>query len=88
MVVITQGVDPTIVFVSGDDTAYPIVVICTEMLVDTNGAGNASVGGYTSCLVQEKSVAFCCAPSAYAASFIVQQSGCTFPPQPDFTYSA
>ena len=88
MVVITQGADPTIVCVGGEVTEYPIIALSKEKLVDTNGAGDAYVGGFLSGLVQEKGVAYCCAAGAYAASVIVQQSGCTFPPKPDFSYSA
>ena len=54
-------------------------------LVDTNGTGDAYVAGFSSGLVQVKSVTQCCAAGACAASVIVQQSGCTFPPKPDFT---
>merc|ERR1712136_82846 len=77
MVVITQGADPTIVCVGGEVTEYPIIALPKEKLVDTNGAGDAYVGGFLPGLVQEKSVAFCCSAGAYAASVIVQQSGCT-----------
>merc|ERR1712012_781699 len=79
MVVITQGADPTIVCVGGEVTEYP---------TSRFPRSDAYVGGFLSGLVQEKSVAFCCSAGAYAASVIVQQSGCTFPPKPDFTYSA
>ena len=63
-VMIMQGADLTIVSVGGDVTEYP---------------GDAYVGGLLSGLVQEESVAYCCSAVAYAASVIVQQSGCTFP---------
>merc|ERR1712113_658957 len=55
-------------------------------LVDTNGAGDAYVGGFLSGLVHEKDMHYCCQAGAYAASVIVQRSGCTFPEKPRFTY--
>merc|ERR1712065_109738 len=61
MVVITQGADPTIVCVGGEVTEYPIIALPKEKLVDTNGAGDAYVGGFLSGLVQEKNMACCCA---------------------------
>jgi len=83
-VVITQGADPTIVCVGGVVTEYPVIALPKEKLVDTNGAGDAYVGGFLSGLVQGKDVAYCCSAGAYAASVIVQRSGCTFPPEPTF----
>merc|ERR1712048_770267 len=44
-VVITQGKDPTIVAINGHVTEYPILALPKEKLVDTNGAGDAYVGG-------------------------------------------
>jgi len=52
-VVITQGADPTIVAVSGKATEYPIIKLEKSQLVDTNGAGDAYVGGFLAKLVQE-----------------------------------
>jgi bifunctional ADP-heptose synthase (sugar kinase/adenylyltransferase) len=85
-VVITQGCDPTIVCVNGEITQYPILKLSPKKLVDTNGAGDAYVGGFLSGLVQGKDMHYCCQAGAYAASIIVQRSGCTFPAKPSFTY--
>ena len=87
-IVVTQGADPTIVCVGGEVTEYPIIALPKEKLVVTNGARDTYVGGFLSGLVQEKSVAHCCAAGTYATSVIVQRSGGTFPPKPDFTFSA
>jgi adenosine kinase len=54
-------------------------------LVDTNGAGDAFVGGYISQLVQGADVAKCCAAGNYAANKIIQESGCKCPGVPSFT---
>jgi len=83
-VVITQGCDPTIVAINGHVTEYPVLTLPKEKLVDTNGAGDAYVGGFLAGLVKGKSIEECCKAGAYAAAEIVQRSGCTFPPRPDF----
>jgi adenosine kinase len=83
-VVITQGRLPTVVCVNGELTEYPIMEIAADKVVDTNGAGDAYVGGFLSGLVKGQSVADCCKAGAYSAGVIVQRSGCTYPEKPDF----
>lgn len=45
-VVITQGSSDTIVVKEGVVTSYPVELLPKEKLVDTNGAGDAFVGGF------------------------------------------
>merc|ERR1711976_657476 len=85
-VVITQGADPTIVCTNGQCTEHPILALPKEKLVDTNGAGDSYVGGFLAGLVKRLPAAECCKAGAYAASVIVQQSGCTFPAKPEYTF--
>jgi adenosine kinase len=85
-VVITQGADPTIVAIKGRVTKYPIIKLDKAQLVDTNGAGDAYVGGFLAGLAKGKDIAACCLAGAYAASVIVQNSGCTYPAKPDFSF--
>lgn len=63
---------------------YQIPVITTpkEKLVDTNGAGDAFVGGFLSQLVAGKDVHECCRAGNFAAHIVIQRSGCTFPEKP------
>jgi adenosine kinase len=77
-VVITQGSDPTLVAHFGKVAEYPIIKLEKEQLVDTNGAGDAYVGGFLAKLVQNCSMDVCARAGAKAASVIVQRSGCTF----------
>merc|ERR1712007_56150 len=77
-VVITQGSDDTIVCIRGIISKYPVLKVPQEKLVDTNGAGDSYVGGFLAALSKGKSMSECCAAGAYAASVIVQRSGCTF----------
>merc|ERR1712137_251592 len=85
-VVITQGADPTIVAINGQVTEHAINPLPKEKLVDTNGAGDAYVGGFLAALSKGLSVAECCKAGAYSASVIVQNSGCTYPAAPDYKF--
>lgn len=85
-VVITQGSDPTIVAVNGHVTMHPIIPLAKEKLIDTNGAGDAFVGGFLAALSKGLPIAACCSAGAYAASVIVQHSGCTYPSKPEYVW--
>ncbi|MED6126973.1 Adenylate kinase 2 [Stylosanthes scabra] len=82
--VITQGADPVCVAEDGKVQLFPVILLPKEKLVDTNGAGDAFVGGFLSQLVQEKPIAECVKAGCYAANVIIQRSGCTYPEKPDF----
>jgi fructose-1-phosphate kinase PfkB-like protein len=47
-------------------------------------AGDSFVGGFLSQLVVGKGVAECVRGGTYAASIVIQHSGCTFPKKPSF----
>eukprot|EP00271_Cylindrocystis_brebissonii_P013303 TRINITY_DN33039_c0_g1_i1.p1 TRINITY_DN33039_c0_g1~~TRINITY_DN33039_c0_g1_i1.p1 ORF type:complete len:343 (-),score=74.05 TRINITY_DN33039_c0_g1_i1:302-1330(-) len=84
IVVITQGKEPTVIAQDGKVTTYPVIYLTKDQLVDTNGAGDAFVGGFLSQLVQGKDIAACVKAGNYAANVIIQRSGCTFPDKPAF----
>uniref|UniRef100_A0A3P9B6N2 Adenosine kinase n=1 Tax=Maylandia zebra TaxID=106582 RepID=A0A3P9B6N2_9CICH len=77
VVVITQGKDETI-------ETFPVVKTDPKYIVDTNGAGDAFVGGFLSELVQEQPLDQCVKAAHYAANVIIQRAGCSFPEKPDF----
>jgi len=85
-VVITQGCDPTVVAIRGVVTKFPVLALPKEKLVDTNGAGDAFVGGFLAALVKGKDIAGCCKAGAYSASVIIQHSGCTYPAKPEYSF--
>merc|ERR1719159_290580 len=85
-VVITQGKDPTVVVVDGEVSEHPIIELPKEKLKDTNGAGDSYVGGFLAGLALGKPIAECHRAAAYAASVIVQTSGCQFSGVPDFAF--
>lgn len=84
-VVITQGKEPAIVVKDGKVTEYPVIPIKEEDIVDTNGAGDAFVGGFLSQLAQGKSMDDCVRCGHYAANYMIQQSGVTLTDPPTFS---
>lgn len=85
-VVITQGDQCTYVVVGSEEVKeYPVIPIKSADIVDTNGAGDAFVGGFLSQLVQGKPIETCVSGANYAANLIIQRSGCTFPPKSSFS---
>lgn len=78
-VVITQGAEQTLVASRGHVKTYPIVPLAKEKIVDTNGAGDAYVGGFLAGLAKGKDIEGCHKAGAYAACEIIQQSGCVCP---------
>ncbi|KAL3159585.1 hypothetical protein ABBQ38_009998 [Trebouxia sp. C0009 RCD-2024] len=87
-VVITQGAEPTVVASQGKVIVVPVITLPKEKVVDTNGAGDAFVGGFLSQLVVGKDVLECCRAGNFAAHVVIQRSGCTFPEKPTgFTWA-
>ncbi|XP_059893243.1 adenosine kinase b isoform X2 [Gadus macrocephalus] len=84
VVVFTQGKDDTVATVGDKVTTFPVVDIDQSAIVDTNGAGDAFVGGFLSQLVVESPLEECIRAGHYAANVIIQRVGCTFPEKPDF----
>ncbi|KAJ8570829.1 hypothetical protein K7X08_037801 [Anisodus acutangulus] len=70
--VITQGADPVVVTENGKVKLFPVIPLPKEKLVDTNGAGDAFVGGFLAQLVQD-----CVKAGCYASNVIIQRPGCT-----------
>ena len=84
IVIFTQGCDPTIVAEGGQITEFPVSKAPHDIIKDTNGCGDAFVGGFLSQLVQGKDIKECIRCGKYAALVIIQHFGCTFPEKPDF----
>ena len=61
---------------------YPVIELAPDKLVDTNGAGDAFVGGFLSQLVAGKGIPECVRAANFAAHLIIQQSGVTLPDTP------
>lgn len=86
IVVFTQGKDDTAATIDTGEraTMFPVLDIDQNDIVDTNGAGDAFVGGFLSELVREKPLEECIRAGHYAANVIIRRAGCTFPEKPDF----
>lgn len=78
-VVITQGKDATIVAKDGAVTKYDVPAVDASEIVDTNGAGDAFVGGFLAAFIKGQDTAACCAAGNFAASTIIRTSGTALP---------
>ncbi|XP_054007860.1 uncharacterized protein LOC128891919 isoform X1 [Hylaeus anthracinus] len=85
IVVITQGAEQILVAKDNTVTEVPAIKLPQEKVVDTNGAGDAFVGGFLAQLIQGKSIEVCTKCGIWAATQIVQRSGCTYEGKPNFT---
>jgi len=84
LVVITQGADPVVVVSEGEVSEFPVKPLAASDIVDTNGAGDAFVGGFLAQYVQKKPLSVCVDCGVWAATHIIKRSGCTLPETMDF----
>lgn len=90
VVVFTQGADATVVATgkAGDKEAsvetFSVPAVAKSEIVDTNGAGDAFVGGFLAQLAKGLPVAECVRAGHYAAGVVIRRSGCTLPDKPDY----
>jgi len=85
MVVITQGKDDTVVAQGGKVQTFPTPAVDAKEIVDTNGAGDAFVGGFMSQHVAGQPLADCVKAGCWAAGQIIRRSGCSFPEKCEYT---
>ena len=83
-VIFTQGSQSTIVACDGKVTEYAVDPLAKELIVDTNGAGDAFVGGFLSQLVDGKDMEACIKAGHWAARSCIQQSGTQLPKTCDY----
>ena len=76
-VVITQGAKPTVV-AKGGVVVHTVAVEPVAAIVDTNGAGDAFVGGFLAAVAKGKSLDLAAKVGNWAASVVIQRSGCCF----------
>lgn len=86
LVIITQGGDNIIVAKTNDTQVkeFEPKKLDEKSIVDTNGAGDAFVGGFFSQYVQNEPLEVCIKAAIYAATEVIQLSGCTFPKENTF----
>ena len=78
-VVFTQGAHATVVAADGATLEFPVVPLPKEKIVDTNGAGDAFVGGFLSQLAQGAALERCVLAGHAASRVVIPQPGCTVP---------
>uniref|UniRef100_A0A0G4GE51 Adenosine kinase n=1 Tax=Chromera velia CCMP2878 TaxID=1169474 RepID=A0A0G4GE51_9ALVE len=90
-VIITHGAEPTTIVI-GDSKRiwsvkeYGILPASPDEIVDTNGAGDAFVGGFLAGIVKGVPIEECVAMANYAANVVIKRSGCTYPDKPSFKF--
>lgn len=85
IVVITQGSLPTLLVYEGKLTQFEVKKLEAHQITDTNGAGDAFVGGFLAQFIQKKPIEICIKCGMWAAREIIQRSGCTFEGVPTFS---
>lgn len=79
LVVITQGQEPTIVVENGELRKFRVFSIDPEEIKDTNGAGDAFVGGFLSEYVKGSPVSRCVEVGHWLAGLVIRQAGPVYP---------
>lgn len=82
--IVTQGKDPVLLARHGKVVEVPVKKLDADKIVDTNGAGDAFVGGFIAQLLLGKPLEVCVHCGTYAAQQIIQRHGCTFEGEPNF----
>eukprot|EP01063_Lacrimia_lanifica_P040971 TRINITY_DN9454_c0_g3_i1.p1 TRINITY_DN9454_c0_g3~~TRINITY_DN9454_c0_g3_i1.p1 ORF type:complete len:553 (+),score=96.85 TRINITY_DN9454_c0_g3_i1:60-1661(+) len=78
-VVLTQGKDPTVVATRGYIALFTPPVIDSHDIVDTNGSGDAFVGGFIARLAAGACLSECVYFGHRSAKELLKTSGCTLP---------
>mmetsp|Transcript_44614 Transcript_44614/g.71711 ORF Transcript_44614/g.71711 Transcript_44614/m.71711 type:complete len:377 (+) Transcript_44614:133-1263(+) len=74
-VIFTKGAECTIVAKDGNAERYQVPTLDYKKIVDTNGAGDAFVGGFLSQLIEGYPTEICVKAGHFAAQTIIQTSG-------------
>ncbi|CRL07472.1 CLUMA_CG020440, isoform A [Clunio marinus] len=77
VVVLTQGHNPVLLFENDTIREFPVLELKESDIVDTNGAGDAFVGGFLAQLIQNNSYEECIKCGICAARAIIKRSGCS-----------
>ncbi|CAH0564030.1 unnamed protein product [Brassicogethes aeneus] len=83
--IITNGHKPVIMAHEGKIREFPVTVLEKDKIVDTNSAGDAFAGGFLSQYIQGQDLEICIKCGIWAATEILQRSGCTFSGKASFT---
>ena len=80
-VIITQGTEPTLVAVAGENKVreYPVLAIDNKLICDTTGAGDAFAGGFLAGVVADDPLETCVKKGQWLAKLSLQELGPSFP---------
>jgi len=84
LVIITQGEGPVVAVEHGNVKTFPVEVLEKSDIVDTNGAGDAFVGGFLAQWVLGNGLETSVKCGIWAATHCIKRSGCTMPDICDF----
>jgi len=84
-VIFTQGSKPTILAQGTNVIEIAVPSIDKAKIIDTNGAGDAFVGGFLAGVAKGASYEEAIKAGHYSAGVIIQHDGCSFPAKPDYT---
>lgn len=81
VVIVTQGTEPTLVAVQGEDDIkeFPVHTIAKEQINDTNGAGDAFAGGFCAGIVDGKPLDVAIDMGQWLARLSIQELGPSYP---------
>jgi len=76
-VIVTQGTEPTVIAVQGDDDVktFPVHVIGKDEIADTTGAGDAFAGGFLAGLAKGESIEKCVDMGSWLAKLSIKELG-------------
>jgi len=74
-IIFTHGPDPVLIYSAGKYMKFDVPPLDKSKIVDTNGAGDAFLGGFLAGLIQDKPLEECVRAGLYTARHILQVSG-------------
>jgi len=83
-VIFTYGPDPVIIYTAGKLHSFEVPPLEKSAIVDTNGAGDAFLGGFLAGLLQDKPLEGSVKAGLFAARHILQVSGTQYTKACDF----
>ena len=91
VIILTHGCEPTVVSTWDYDKKtfkdfeeIPVIKIDKSKIEDTNGCGDALVGGFMIEYLKGSDLVTCIKAGQYVAYEVIQQVGCAFPETPSF----
>jgi len=85
-VIFTFGKDPVKIYQDGKLYTYEVPLLDKSTIIDTNGAGDAFLGGFLAGLIQDKPLDVCVQAGLYSSRHILQVSGTQYTGISDFAW--